>query len=207
MSADTHGNRVFEARFSVIGLLFLVAISVAFCVAGLFFLGLVGDEWRVRDPDLFTVVLGVASIGFFGPLGLWYTGLLTKRGVAVRLDRDGLLDRHYSDETIPWENVRGFRTREVSTSRYGIPMGRQRYFEYRVDPRYRRKITGLRKIASWVQRVIRGPSIRLPHLTLDCTLDELIVALEDVPPVHAKLKRTPWKAKDGFRARKDGRKR
>ena len=188
MAKEAEENRVFEARFSVSGILFLVALCICFCWLGLVLIGFVDPGWRVREPSLFTALLGIVCILFFGPYTLWYYRLLFKFGVAVRLDNKGLLDRHVSDETIPWDSIAWFEVNAFEHPiNFPVTLWKQRYITYRIDPEYERSMGRLDRLAYRLNSLLSGRSSRLPHTTLDCSFKTLAKALREVPPARLRI--------------------
>ena len=180
-------KQVFEAQFSRARIILLVVLSLCFCAAGLFLMGVVGAGLHVREPNIFSVAFGGVVVGFFGLMVLRYLSLLRKGRLAVRIDATGFLDRTVSDDPIPWEHLSDFRISEIRHERLFITFWTFRYIQYQIDPKYERKLTGFDISVKRILGIFNRGYTRLLHTTLDCDFEALTRALRTIPPKHARL--------------------
>lgn len=179
-------EQVFEAQFSPLKILLLVSLCLGFCGMGLLLMGLIGDVYRDR-VDVITQAIGGLAVIFFGPLSVHYLRLLGKEQPALRIDASGLLDRHMTEKVIPWEHISDLRIRELRHGRWGITFWTQHFIEYRIDPEFRKQLTGF---DVWVRRGLafgNGGRTSLLHNTLACDFETLIGALHLIPPENVRI--------------------
>lgn len=102
----------FVARNSPVRVLLLAALSAGFVAIGLWMIGAFGPE-----PDAPQWV-GWLSIVFFGPCTLLILARLFEPSEQLRIDREGIRWRQWSNDPIPWSAVRAIEQASVHSQKF-----------------------------------------------------------------------------------------
>ena len=107
MNLNMQGGDVFEARNSPWRMIGLALLSCGFVVLGAWLAGFFGPS--PGDDSVKALAVGWTCMIFFGACGLVALPRIGNRDVVMRLDRNGVWWRQWSDDVIPWSQVVGMK--------------------------------------------------------------------------------------------------
>lgn len=102
----------FVARVSVPKVIALFACGLVFLVAGIWLLINAGAS--PYSPPIKAQVVGALSIGLGALSALTYGSLLDLNRPLIEIGPEGLVWRHWSEQRIPWDAIRGARIRKAA---------------------------------------------------------------------------------------------
>ena len=157
------------------------AVLMLFCSAlfvglGLWMVGTFGEVPVSDDtPYAKTLLIGWSCILLFGAMGLLWAKRLGQAGEELRIGRSGIRWSRWSDQTIPWSEIRGVTT----WSKYGQRSIVLHLYDPRAYPGH-----GLMGLMAMANRMVADGDIHLSLTPTDRSFDEAMAAIDRFRRMH-----------------------
>lgn len=158
----------FVARNAPVRVLLLAALAAGFVAIGLWIVGAFGPA-----PDDAPRWAGWLSIAFFGPGCVLILARLFQPSEQLRIDRDGIRWRQWSDDLIPWSAVRAIEQASVHN---------QKFLCLRLDQPERYRSTQLLGRLGGANRALGFGDIAISVTGTDRSFDDLVRAVGRFAP-------------------------